>query len=133
DEVGDEARARLLVDVLRRADLDNLAFIEDGDAIGHRQRLALVVGDEHEGDAELLLQRLELLLHLLAKLQVERTERLVEKEHLRSVDERAGESDALALAAGKLSGPALLETLELDHGERVFCLSLALGLGHALD
>ena len=106
DEIGDEARARPLVDVARRADLDDAAVVEDGDAVGHRQRLALVVGDEDEGDAELALQRLQLDLHLLAELEVERAERLVEQQHLRPVDQRAGERHALALAAGKLRGPA---------------------------
>ena len=52
DEIGDEARARTLVDLLGRADLDDAAVVEDGDAVGHRQRLALVVGDEDEGEAE---------------------------------------------------------------------------------
>ena len=133
DEVGDEARLRPLIDIGGRADLDDLAFVEDGDAIGHRQRFALVVGDEDEGDAELLLQRLQLLLHLFSELEVERAERLVEQQHLGSVHERARERHALALAAGKLRRTALLVAGELDHGERVSCLGLALGPGNALD
>ena len=66
---------------------------------------------------------LELELHLLAELQVERAERLVEQQRRGPVDERAGERDALLLAAGELAGPALLEPLEA-HG--------ADGLGDAL-
>ena len=46
---------------------------------------------------------LELDLHLLAELEVERAERLVEQQHLRPVDDRARERDALALAAGELA------------------------------
>ena len=88
----------------RRADLHDPALVEHGDAVGHRQRLALVVGDEDEGDAERLLQRLQLVLHLLAQLEVERAERLVEQQHLGLVDQRAGQRDALALAAGQLAG-----------------------------
>ena len=103
DEIGDEARVRPLVDLFRRADLHDAAVVEDGDAVGHRQRLALVVGDEDEGDAERFLQGLQLLLHVLAQLQVERAERLVEQQHLRPVDQGAGERHALALAAGKLA------------------------------
>ena len=67
-----------------------------------------------------LLQALQLFLHLLAQLQVERAERLVEQKHFRLVDEGAGERHALALAAGKLARPALAVTRQLDHGERVF-------------
>ncbi len=51
--------------------------------------------DEHEGDAELLLERLQLLLHLLPELEVERAERLVEEQDLRPVHQRAGERHAL--------------------------------------
>ena len=96
------------------------AVVEDGDAVGHRQRLALVVGDEDEGDAERPLQALQFLLHLLAQLQVERAERFVEQQHLRLVDEGAGERHALALAAGELARPALAVARQLDQGERLF-------------
>ena len=122
-------RSRALVDIGGRLDLDDLAVIEDGDAIGHRQRLALVVGDEDEGDAELFLQRLQLFLHLLSELEIERAERLVEQQHLGSVDQRAGERHALALTAGELRRTAILISGELDHGERVSRFRFALSPG----
>ncbi len=65
----------------------------------HRQRFFLVVGHVDERDPDLLLERLELELHLLAELQVEGAERLVEQEHRRAVHEGTGERDALLLAA----------------------------------
>ena len=65
------------------------------------------MGDEDEGDADLLLNVLELLLHLLAQLQVERAERLVEQQHARLVDECAGDGDALLLTAGELGHVAV--------------------------
>ncbi len=73
----------------------------DGDAIRHRHRLLLVVGDEDEGDADLALDALQLDLHLLAQLEVERPERLVEQEHPWVVDQCARERDALLLARRK--------------------------------
>ncbi len=115
DEVGDEAVGRILVDVTRRADLLDAALVEDGESVAQRQRLVLVVGDEDEGDADLALDRLELDLHLLAQLEVERAERLVEQQHPRPVDERAGQRDALALAAGELRRPAVAEVLAEPH------------------
>ena len=133
DEIGDEARIRLLVDLLGRADLHDLAVVEDGDAVGHGQRLALIVGDEDEGDAERFLQRLQLFLHVFAQLQVERAERFVEQQDFRPVDERPGERDALALAAGKLARPARAVTRQLDHLKRRFRLAPAFGLVDALD
>ncbi len=66
-----------------------------------------------------MLQALEEELHLLAKLQVERAERPVEKQHLRLADERARKRDALLLAARELARLALAEAAELDELEHL--------------
>ena len=95
-----------LVDIARRADLNDLALVEDRHPVGHGQRFALIVGDEHERDADFLLQRLELLLHLLAQLEIERAQRLIQEQHLGGVDEGAGQGHPLALAARKLARAA---------------------------
>ena len=68
------------------------------------------MGDEDERDADLALDRLELDLHLLAQLEVEGAERLVEQQHLGPVDQRAGQRDALALPAGQLRRAARRRT-----------------------
>ena len=85
-------------------DLQDLAARHDGDAVGQRQRLFLVVGHEDEGDADGALDLAQLDLHLLAQLLVERAQRLVQQQHLGLADQRAGQRDALALAAGQLVG-----------------------------
>ena len=77
------------------------------------------MGDVDERDAELLLQALEEELHLLAQLQVERAEGLVEEQHLRPVHERAGERDALALAARKLARPAVADSRQAHRLQHV--------------
>ncbi len=118
DELRDEARRRRVVDLLRRSDLLDPAAVEHADAVAHRQRFVLVVGDEHEGDAELALQRLQLDLHLFAQLQVERAERLVEQQHLRLVDQRARQRHALALAARELRRPPVADAGQLDQLEQ---------------
>ncbi len=102
DEVRDEAGVRRFVDLGRRGHLDDLAVAHDGDAVGHGHGLFLVVGDDDEGQAEVLLQVHQLELRFLAQLLVERAERLVEQQHLRPLGERAGQRHALALAAGEL-------------------------------
>jgi hypothetical protein len=99
DEVGDEVGGRVLVDFGRAADLENLSGVHHGHAVRHGQRLALVVGDEDEGDAGLVLNALELDLHVLAQFEIERRERLIEEQHLGPVGECASECDALLLAA----------------------------------
>ena len=91
-----------LVEARGVVDLQHLAAGHDGDAVGQGQRLFLVVGDEDEGDADGALQCAQLDLHLLAQLLVERAQRLVQQQHLRLADQRAGQGDALPLAAGQL-------------------------------
>ncbi len=77
------------------------------DAVGHRRRLDLVVGDEDRGDAELALQAPDLGAHGEAQRGVEVGQRLVEQQELRLLDQRAGERDALLLAARQLGRPAV--------------------------
>ena len=74
--------------------------------------------DVHERRARARLDLLELELHLLAQLEVERAERLVEQQRGGLVDERARERDALLLAAGELPGLALLHALEAHRAQR---------------
>ena len=94
-------------------------MVHDSDAIGHRHRFFLVVGHEDEGDPDLLLDALELDLHLLAQLQVECAERLVEQQDRRPVDERPGERHTLGLATGQLGRLATLVAWELDQIEHL--------------
>ena len=86
--VGDESAGGALIDFLGCADLEQLAVVHDGNAVAHRERLFLVVGDEHEAHPQLALERLEFALHLLTELEVESAERFIEEKHLGFVDER---------------------------------------------
>ena len=63
DEIGDEACGRPLVNLRGRSELKDFAGVHDGDPIRHRQRLMLIMRDEDEGDADFVLQPLELELH----------------------------------------------------------------------
>ena len=87
-ETGDELVRRVLVDLGGRADLLDAPVREDGQAVAHRKRLLLVVGNVNEGDADLALDRAQLVLHLLAQLEVECSERLVQQQHA-GADSRA--------------------------------------------
>src|SRR6266542_5301063 len=118
EEAGHERCPRALVELGRCAQLLDLARVHDRDLVRHRHRLLLVVCDVDEGDADVVLDRLQLELHLLAELEVEGAERLVEQKHARAVDQGTGEGDALLLAAGELARLALVEPEEpqdLEH------------------
>src|SRR5262245_10987010 len=77
-EAGDELVGRVLVNVCGGPDLLDAAVAEHGQAVAHGQRLPLVMRHVDEGDPDLAADRPQLILHLLAKLEVERAERLVE-------------------------------------------------------
>ena len=92
-----------LVDLARRADLLDHALVHHDDAVGHRQRLFLVVRDHDRRDAEPLLQRADLAAQPHALQRVERRQRLVEQQQARRRRERARQRDALLLAARQLA------------------------------
>src|SRR5206468_495909 len=119
EEVHDEGVGGLLEDLLRRADLLDAPVVHDDDAVSDLEGLLLVMRDEHTGHVQLVVEPPEPLAELLAHPGVERSERLVEEEHLRLGGERACERDALALAAGKLRRQRALVPLELDQSQQL--------------
>ena len=121
------------VEVLGRGELLDAAVVEDRDPVGHGQRLGLVVGHVDHGDAEALVQVLDLELHVLAQLLVEGAERLVHEDQLGLEDEGPGEGDALLLAAGELRRAAAGEAAHLHHVEGARDLGVDLGLGELAD
>ena len=70
------------------------------------------MGDVDEGDVHLALQTLQLQLHLLAQLEVQCAQRLIQKQDLRLVDQTACDGHALLLAAGHLADAAALEAFQ---------------------
>ncbi len=124
-------RRRMVVDLFRRADLLDAAFVEDDHAVGELERLFLIVGDEYGGGAELLVNGAQPAPQILAHAGVERAERLVEQQHLGFDGKRPGERHALALAAGQLRRIAVAESVELHQAEQLLDLGRDGGLGRA--
>ena len=122
-EVRDEGRRGVVVQLRRAAHLVDHPLVHDRDGVGHRHGLLLVVGDVHERDADLGLDPLQLDLHLPAQLQVERAQRLVEQQDLGAVDEGARQRHPLLLPTGQLGGTALLVAAQLDELEHVVDLA----------
>ncbi len=92
----------LVVELLRAADLLQLALPHHRDPIAERHRLGLVVGDVDGRRLEPVLDPRDLGPHLHAQLRVEVRERLVHQEGLRLAHDRAAHRDPLALAAGEV-------------------------------
>src|SRR5262249_56736190 len=98
DEIDHEAAARVAVDLLAVALLHDASAVHHDDAVGQCQRLGLVVGDVDRGDAEALLQLLELDAHALAQLGVEIAQRLVQQQNAPPDHQATTRIDALPLA-----------------------------------
>ena len=99
---------RAAVDRLAVTDLHDLAEVHHGDLGAEVTHDGQVVGDEEERHVELALDVLEQVDDLRLDRDVERRDRLVRDEHLRVQRQRAGDADALALAAGELVGVAVV-------------------------
>ena len=105
--IGREQRHRVRVQrpgeqLVRGRDLDDPAEVHHRDAIRDVADDGEIVGDEDVGEVELLLQVDEQVEHLRLDRDVERGDRLVRDDELRLQHERAGEPDALPLAAAEL-------------------------------
>src|SRR5262249_31586393 len=72
DELADEAVGGAIIDLEWRADLLDAAIMEHRHPVRHRHRLGLVVGDIDHGDPHLAVDALDLDLHLLAQVLVQR-------------------------------------------------------------
>ena len=99
DEARDERVGRVLVQVALRADLLHLTVGHDDQAIGHGQRLFLVVRDHHGGEPELLLQLADLDAHFMSQLGIEIGQRLIEQQDVGFDYQGARQGDALLLPA----------------------------------
>ena len=75
------------------------------------------MGDIDKGDTHLLLDLLEFDLHVLAELEVQRAQRLVQKKDLRPVHDGPGDGHPLLLAAGEGIHRALAIAGQVDQGQ----------------
>ena len=102
EEVGDEGVLGVREDFPRRALPQDLALAHDDHVIGQRHGLGLIMGHVYRGQTEPLLNVAQLEAHRLAQPGIEIGQRLVEEEHARAVDQRAGEHDPLLLSPAQL-------------------------------
>jgi hypothetical protein len=107
--------------------LDDAAEVHHGDPVRRVLHHREVVRDQQVGEAEADLQVAEQVHHLRLDGDVERADRLVAHQQLRPHRQRAGDADALALAAGELVRVALgVEGLQPDQAEQFLRVRAAL-------
>ncbi len=115
DEVRDEHAGGPVVNLLRRTDLFHAPLVHDRDLVGHRHRLEMVVGDIDRGRLDAIVQVAQLAAHHMEKLGVERAQRLVHQEGLRTAHHGSPERYAVAVAAGELRCFARHQMLDPQH------------------
>ena len=120
---------RMMIEVVRRADLLDAALVHHHDAVGKRHGLDLVVCHVDGRRLHLLVHALDLGAHLHAQLGVEVGQRLVEQEDLGVAHDGAAHGDALTLAAGERFRPALEQFGDVENARGVLDPLLDLGLG----
>src|SRR5690606_24262170 len=118
DEVGNITISRTIIEFARRPYLSDAAMPHDADAVGHRQRFLLIMGNENESDAQLALQRQKLKLHLGPELRVERSHRFVEQQYFGLVYDCASQRHTLLLATRHLPDPPPTEIGEANGFQR---------------
>ena len=99
-------------------ELHGAAEVHDGDAVAHVRDGTEIVRDEEIGHAEALLQIREQIENLRADRDVQRGDGLVQHDQLGRQRQRAGDGDALALAARELvrvqAGRSLRQTDDVE-------------------
>ena len=108
--------AGVVVDLIHGAQLHQLAQIHDGHAVAQMLDHRQVMGDEHVGQVQLLLQLLQQVQDLCANRHVQSGDRLVADQQLGVGGDGAGDDDTLTLAAGELMGIAIhIGGIQTDH------------------
>ena len=108
--------AQALDQIGRRSLSDDLAVVDDGEAVAEALGFVHVMRGEKHGAAAAL-ELADDLPQLAAALGIETGGRLVEEENARIGDERRGDGQALALSAGKFSYPGVGLLGEAEFGE----------------
>src|SRR5262245_2410704 len=109
----------MIVNLIGRADLFEVSFIQDRDAITQLQRLFLIVSDEDRRHLYLAQQRADFPAQVNSGLGVERPERLIKKQYLRFVSQGARDRHALLLSAGKLPWIFFAVLFQLDQLDQI--------------
>ena len=92
--------------LVHRADREQLAGVDDGDAIAEALGFFHVVGRVDDG-AALAVQRFDVLEDLVARLRIDADRGLVEQQQVRLVHERGGEVEA-PLHAARIGADAIV-------------------------
>ena len=133
EQAGGQPRAGARDDLAQRAGLDDAAGVEQRDRVAHAAHDVHLVRDQQDGQPELGVDAPQQLEHRVRGLGVQRGGRLVGQQHRRLGGQRAGDPDALLLAAGELRGVGAGAVREPDEVEQLERAPAPLGPARARD
>ena len=108
---------RIRHDLRGGAPAHDAALLDHHHPVGQELRLVHVMGDQNHRHGEMRAQRDDLGIELLARCPVHRREGFVEQKRPWAASQRAGQCDALLLAARQLRGPAVGEAMQVHQVE----------------
>ena len=125
-------RSRLGVgeNFLHRALFHDHTAVQDGHTVADLFHHAHLVGDDHHGDAQLLVDVLDQGQDGMSGVGVQRTGGLVAQQHLGVGGQGAGNGNALLLAAGQLGGVGVCLVGQAHHLQQLFGALFGVGLFH---
>ena len=97
DEISDERRLRIMVEIVRRIDLFDLSLIHDDDPVSKGHGFALIVRDIEDRCFGSAVDALDFLHHHLLEVRIQGTQRFIHQQHLRLRNDGAGQGNALFL------------------------------------
>ena len=105
DKICHESILRLVVDFLRSSDLLDVTLVHNYDSVRHGKGFFLIMCYIQESDPQLVLETDQLVLHILAHLEVQSAQRLIQKKDLRLIYDCSCDSDTLLVKVDS-PGPA---------------------------
>src|SRR5690606_4659304 len=114
-KVEHEANGRMDIYLLQDVHLSYLATNRDRALIRELQCLLLIMGHEHAGEMEFLVQGTQPAAQILAHLGVQRAERLVQQQYLRLHGQCPSQGNTLLLSARQLRRVPVGQMSELNH------------------
>src|SRR5437660_6659898 len=114
EEVVHKRSRGLVIDLFRRTDLFNASVIHDYDAVGHFERLFLIVCDEHAGDVDFVVKLTQPPPQLQPNFRIKCTKWFVEQQDAGFDSQCACQCYTLSLSTGKLAWISLRQSLKLN-------------------
>ena len=99
--------------------------LEHEDAVSQIDRLIQIMGDEKNGDIEVLPDIQQMVLHAGTGLRIECAEGLIHEQDARLVDQRTGNCHALAHTARKFVRTLVVSVRQVNQLEKFLSSSLA--------